>query len=284
MDIKKVCVVGAGQMGNGIAQIVATAGFQVIMIDTSQQFLDKAKSTITESLARMAKKGTLKEEEQTIIGRIKESLRLEDAKDCDVLIEAIFENADLKKELLKKLDPICPEKTIFMTNTSQFSITLLASVTQRRDRFIGTHWFNPAVLMRLIEVVIGLETSEETLQTTLDFCQKLGKETVVCRKDVTGFITTRFIWAMRIEAIRMYEEGLASPEEIDKAIKLALNYPMGPFEMMDFGHLDLSLSVVTSLYQTYGERFLPPQSLKHLVNSGYLGRRHGRGWLTYEKK
>jgi 3-hydroxybutyryl-CoA dehydrogenase len=281
--MEKVCILGSGQMGCGIAQIVATAGYPVTMIDNKQEMIDKAQGIITESLDRFAKKDKIKEDPKTILDRIKSSIKLEAAADADILIEAVYENADLKRDLFKQLDQICPEKTIFMSNTSQFSITLLGAVTNRRDRFIGTHWFNPAVLMRLIEVVRGLETSDETLQSTLDFCNKLGKETVVCRKDVAGFITTRFIWAMRIEAIRMLDEGLASAEEIDKAIKLSLNYPMGPFEMMDFGHLDLSLQVVTSLYNTYGERFLPPQSLKHLVNSGHLGRRHGRGWLKYDK-
>ncbi len=281
--MEKVCVLGSGQMGSGIAQVAATAGYPVTMIDNKQEMIDKARGVIRDSLDRLAKKDKIKDAPQTIQDRITGSLKLDDAGDADVLIEAVYEDADLKRDLFKQLDRICPEKTIFMSNTSQFSITLLAAVTNRRERFIGTHWFNPAVLMRLIEVVRGLETSDETLQFTLDFCSKLGKETVVCRKDVTGFITTRFIWAMRMEAIRMFDEGLASPEEIDKAVKLSLNYPMGPFEMMDFGHLDLSLQVVTSLYNTYGERFLPPQSLKHLVNSGYLGRRYGRGWLKYDE-
>jgi 3-hydroxybutyryl-CoA dehydrogenase len=285
MKVDHVCVVGAGQMGSGITQVVAAAGFPVIMIDLNQENLDRALDSIQNSLSRMVKKGKLSQDEaENIVGGIKGSTDFENAKDADVLIEAVFEDVDLKRDVFAKLDKICRDDCIFMSNTSQFSITMLASATKRPDRFIGTHWFNPAVIMRLIEVVKGIETSDETLQLTLDFCEKLGKETVVCEKDVKGFITTRFIWAMRMECFRMLDEGLASVEDIDKAIKLSLNHPMGPFELMDFGHLDLSLQVVKSLYETYGERFLPPQALINIVNAGHKGRRSGRGFYRYDEE
>lgn len=285
MKEDKICVVGSGQMGSGIAQVSAMAGFEVTMIDIDRQVLIRAKESISNSLARFVKKEKItSKESQDIFERIKDSVSLQDAEDACVLIEAISEDATLKKDIFADLDKICPNETTFMTNTSQFSITYLASATRRRDRFIGTHWFNPPVVMRLVEVVRGLETSDDTLSFTLNFFQKLGKETVVCQKDVKGFITTRFIWAMRMECFRMLEEGLASAEEIDKAIKLAFNYPMGPFELMDFGHLDLSLQVVRSLHETYGDRFIPPQPLINLVDAGYLGRRSGRGWYTYESE
>ena len=284
MKVSKVSVLGAGQMGSGIAQVIATAGVTVTMIDVDQKIVTHAQEAIKSSLAKFVGKGSMTDGESLdILSRIRGSTDIKDAADAHVIIEAVNEDLDLKKSLLRKLDSICPQETIFMSNTSQFSITLLASATNRSDRFIGTHWFNPPVLMRLVEVVKGLDTSDETANFTLEFCKRLGKETVLCRKDLKGFITTRFIWAMRMECFRMLEEGLASIEEIDKALKLAFNHPMGPFELMDFGHLDLSLQVVQSLHETYGDRFLPPQSLINLVDAGYLGRRSGRGWYRYDK-
>ena len=287
MESQKIYVLGAGLMGNGIAQVAATAGHKVTMIDIKQEAIDKAYSTIEKSLQRFVKKGDIKEERAKEIRQsIKSTLNIADAKDADVVIEAVDEKLDLKKSLFAKLDEILPSNAILMSNTSQFSITDIASVTKRRDHVIGTHWFNPPVIMKLIEVVMGFETSEETLKKTLDLCHQFGKETVVCKKDVKGFITTRALWALRLECCKLLEEGVATVEDIDKAIKLAFNHPMGPFELMDFGHLDLSLQAVSSLHETYGERFLPPQSLINLVRSGHLGRRTGRGWYHYpeEKK
>lgn len=287
MESQKIYVLGAGLMGNGIAQVAATAGYKVTMIDIKQEMIEKAYITVEKSLQRFVKKGDIKEDQaKEIRQRIKGTLDIADAKDGDAVIEAVDEKLDLKKSLFAKLDEVCPSHAIFMSNTSQFSITDIASVTQRRDRVIGTHWFNPPPIMRLVEVVMGLDTSEETLQKTLDLCHRFGKETIVCKKDTKGFVTTRALWAFRMECFKILEEGIATVEDIDKAMKLALNHPMGPFELMDFGHLDLSLQVVTSLHDTYGERFLPPQTLINLVRSGYLGRRTGRGWYHYpeEKK
>jgi len=287
MGSEKIYVLGAGLMGNGIAQVAAMTGHDVTMIDIKQEMIDKAYITIEKSLQRIVKKGDMKEEKaKEIRQRIKSTLNIADAKDADVVIEGVDEKLELKKSLFAKMDEICLSHTILMSNTSQFSITDIGSVTKRRDRVIGTHWFNPPPIMRLIEVVMGFDTSEETLQKTLDLCHRFGKETIVCRKDTKGFVITRALWAFRMECFRIMEEGIASVEDIDKGIKLAFNHPMGPFEMMDFGHLDLSLQVVTSLHETYGERFLPPQALINLVKSGYLGRRTGRGWYHYpeEKK
>lgn len=284
MEISKVYVIGAGLMGNGIAQVVATSGLEVTIIDKDQEAINRAYSAIEKSLGRIVKKGNLSNEKaKEIRNGIKATLDLNAAKEADAVIEAVDERLNLKKDIFARLDEVCAKKAIFMSNTSQFSITELASVTGRRDRFIGTHWFNPPVIMKLVEVVMGQNTSEETLKRTLNLLHLFGKETVVCKKDRKGFITTRIIWATRMEAFRIMEEGVASVEEIDKAVRLAFNHPMGPFELMDFGHLDLSLQVVSSLRDTYGDRFLPPESLKNLVRSGYLGRRTGRGWYVYDK-
>ncbi len=287
MENQRIYVLGAGLMGNGIAQVAAMTGQDVTMVDIKQEMIDQAYRSIEKSLQRIVKEGDMKEEEaKQVRQRIKSTLSIVDAKNADVVIEAVDEKLDLKKSLFAKLDEVCPSHAILMSNTSQFSITDLASVTKRRDRVIGTHWFNPPLIMRLIEVVMGFDTSEGTLQRTLDLCRRFGKETIVCRKDTKGFVTTRALWAFRMECFRILEEGIASVEDIDKAMKLAFNHPMGPFELMDFGHLDLSLQVVKSLHETYGDRFIPPQPLINLVRSGYLGRRTGRGWYHYpeEKK
>ncbi len=282
MGNQKIYVIGAGLMGSGIAQVAAVTGHDVTMIDVKPEMIDQAYRSIEKSLQRIVKKGDVKEEQaREIRQRIKGTLDITDAKDADAVIEAVDEKLDLKKSLFARLDGVCPSHTILMSNTSQFSITDLASVTRRRDHVIGTHWFNPPPIMRLVEVVMGLDTSEETLQKTLDLCKRFGKETIVCRKDTKGFVTTRALWAFRMECFKILEEGIATVEDIDKAMKLAFNHPMGPFELMDFGHLDLSFQVVTSLHETYGERFLPPQALINLVRSGYLGRRTGRGWYHY---
>ena len=189
---------------------------------------------------------------------------------------------EIKKKIFAQLDTIVPPHTILATNTSQLSITVIASATKRPDRVIGTHWFSPPAMMRLIEVVKGIQTSQETLDATLALATKLGKETVVC-KDSRGFITSRAFGAFMAECIRIMEEGIATPQDIDKAIKLGFNHPMGPFELMDFGGLDVAHNAMSGLEEAFGPRFKPPQVLKILVNAGYLGPKTGRGFYPYEQ-
>jgi 3-hydroxybutyryl-CoA dehydrogenase len=281
-EIKLIGVLGAGIMGHGIAQVCSQAGYDVIMRDVQQKFIEKGIEKINFSLQKFVQKGKIsREDADAVLGRIKTTLSLEDLRDADFVIEAIPENLQLKKENFSNLSRICKEETIFASNTSQLSITFLASSVKNPSNFIGMHWFNPPQLMRLIEIVVGLSTSKETVDLTVELSKKLGKEVVIC-KDSQGFITTRAINAFRLECIRIYEEGVASIEDIDKAIKLAFNHPMGPFELADFGGLDTILAINEELSKTYGERFLPPQTLRKLVAAGWLGRKTGRGFYTYK--
>lgn len=284
MDIKRVAVLGAGIMGNGIAQVSAVAGYQVSLRDIEDKFVQNGMANIEKSLGRMVKAGKLNQEEiPTILGRIKTTTDLRKAvQDADLVVEAAPENLDLKKQVFQDLDNLCPPQTILGTNTSNFSITALAAVTKRPQKVIGLHYFNPPAMMKLIEIVRGVETSEETLQTTLEFAKRSGKETVLC-KDSQGFITSRIINLWLTEAERILEEGIATKEDIDKACRLAFNHPMGPFELSDFSGLDTKLYVAEALNQSFGDRFRSTQTLRNLVAAGHLGRKSGKGWFTYSK-
>ncbi len=285
MGIQRIAVMGAGTMGNGIVQVAAMSGFDVVMRDVDDKSLARGLELINRSLPRFVKSGKLTEEEaQAVRGRIRTTTSVEEALDgADFVMEAIPELIDMKKALFKQMDEICAPHIVLGSNTSQISITAIASATKHPERVIGTHWFNPPVMMRLIEVVKGIETSDETLQTTLDLCKRLGKETVVC-KDAQGFITSRAILAFRLECFRIYEEGIASKEDIDKAIKLAFNHPMGPFELSDFNGLDIGWNGSLAMTEVYGERFRPPMIYRTMINAGRLGRKTGKGWYEYEQK
>lgn len=286
MEVKKVAVIGAGIMGPGIAQVAATAGFPVCMMDIEKKCLDSAMERMWDSLSRFARKGKLSQEEaQAVLGRISTTTELRVAvEDADYVIEAVPEILDLKKELFAKMDELAPPHAILATNTSQFRITAIAAGTKRRDKVIGTHFFNPPPIRRLVEIIRALDTSEESLECTQDLCRKWDMETVVCRKDSAGFITSRLIALWTVEAERIYEEGLASVEDIDKACRLAFGHPMGPFETSDFSGLDTGLRVRQALTEVYGERFRPSQFRVNLVESGYLGRKTGRGFYRYDEK
>lgn len=284
MEIKRIAVLGSGIMGHGIAQVSAAAGYEVTMRDVEDQFLQKAMANMEKSLTRMVKAGKVSlEEVPNIFGRYRITTDLSEAvRDADLVIEAIPENLDLKKTTFKDLNRLCRPEAILSSNTSNFSITVLAAVTQRPEKVVGLHYFNPPSMMKLIEVVRGLETSDETMETVLKFAQKSGKETVLC-KDSQGFITSRIINLWLTEAERILEEGIASKEDIDKACRLAFNHPMGPFELADFSGLDTKLYVADALNQSFGDRFRSTQTVRNLVAAGHLGRKSGRGWYNYNK-
>jgi 3-hydroxybutyryl-CoA dehydrogenase len=283
LEIKKLAVIGAGTMGHGIAQVAATAHYDVCLNDIKDEFLARAKSGIDGSLDRMLKKEKITaQEKEAILSRITFTTDIPKAvKDADLIIEAIPEILELKKEMFKKLDTLSKPEAILGTNTSQNSITEIASVVANPSRVVGTHFFNPPVMMRLVEVVKGLETADSVVEQIRAFATKLGKEIVVC-KDSQGFISTRVLVALRLECYRILEEGIATKEDIDKTLKLALGHPMGQFELADFSGLDIEVPICEGLAKVYGERFRPPQSLVHLVKAGRLGKKSGRGWYNYK--
>jgi len=282
MDIKKVCVVGAGTMGNGIAQVVAQSGYETAMVDVKEEFLDRGMNTIKGSLARLVKKGTMPEAEaEKVLARVHASTNLrEAARDADYIIEAVFEKAEVKQPVLKQLDEICPAKTILATNTSSIPISLLSSATKRPEKFVGMHFFNPVPVMKLIEVVRSLTTSDETIKVSVEFGKSLGKEPVVV-KDSPGFVANRIANVAANEALKILEDGLASASDIDKICRLAFNWPIGFLEMIDLVGADVVLDLAETIYdQTGWERYKAAPILRRMVESGYLGKKAGKGFYT----
>lgn len=282
MKIKKVCVVGAGTMGNGIAQVVAQSGYETAMVDVRQELLDQAMTTIGGSLARLIKKELLGQEEaDKIMARIKPTTDMKEAaRDADYVIEAVFEKAEVKQPVLKQLDEICPEDTILATNTSSIPISLLSSVVNRPEKLIGMHFFNPVPVMKLIEVVRSLTTSDETVSTSVEFGKSLGKEPVVI-KDSPGFVANRIANVAANEALKILEDGLASAGDIDKICRLAFNWPIGFLQMIDLVGADVVLDLAETIYsQTGWERYKAAPILRRMVESGYLGRKAGKGFYT----
>lgn len=283
MEIKRIGVIGAGLMGSGIAQVAAQSGFQVNLMDVEQRFVDKGLATIEKNLKRMTEKGKIEASEADAVrSRIKTTLSLsEAASDVDVTIEAVIEKMDLKKSVYKELESIAKPSTIFATNTSGLSITEMAAVTSRPDRFVGMHFFNPVPVMKLVEVIRGYGTSDETVKVIKDLAQKLGK-TAIEVLEAPGFVVNRVLVPMINEAIFVLQEGLASAAEIDEGMKLGANHPMGPLALADLVGLDTLLNVQQYLYEEFADpKYRPPTLLRKMVRAGHLGRKSGKGFFDY---
>lgn len=282
MEVKKVAVLGSGIMGRGIAQVCAQGGFDVNLYDISMDILQKAYEIIDKNLAKGVNLGKVKaEDREATLSRINLSEDLQNAvKDVDLVIEAVPENLELKLKVFKQLDEYCQPHTILATNTSAKSITEIAAATKRPEKVIGLHFFNPVHLMKLVEIVNGLETNEETYIISEAACHKMGKETVKIN-EYPGFVTSRINVMIGNEAFYMLEQGVGSPEDIDKALKLGLNHPMGPFEMVDVVGLDTRLKVLEYLHESLGEKYRPAPLLVKYVQAGRLGRKVGKGVYEY---
>jgi 3-hydroxybutyryl-CoA dehydrogenase len=282
MAIKKVCVIGSGTMGNGIAQVVAQAGYETTMVDVKQEFVDRGMSAIKASLGKFVERSKISQADMDkALANIRTSIDLKQAaKDADYVVEAVFERVDVKLPVYQQLEEICPKHTILSSNTSGIPISLLASATKRPEKVIGMHFFSPVPVMKALEVVRSLLTSEETLKVSLDLGKSIGKEAVVV-KDSPAFVSNRIITLVLNEGAKMLEEGLASMEDIDKIIKLSFNWPMGPFELNDLVGIDVAVDLLEGIYQQTGwERYKPARLLKRMVEIGYLGRKTGKGFYT----
>src|SRR5918911_2094209 len=286
MEIKKVGVLGCGLMGSGIAQVAASAGFETVVREVSDELINKGFAGIDKSLARFAEKGTITQEQQKEIrARLSGTTDFADLKDCDIIIEAIIENLDAKRDTYHQLDAICKPETIFASNTSSISITEMMTVTstERQRRFVGLHFFNPVPLMKLVEVVRTILTDEEVYEQAIDFGKRLGKVPVRA-SDKTGFIVNRLLVPYMLDAIRALEEGVGSIVDIDNAMKLGCGYPMGPFTLGDFVGLDTTYYIAEIMFNEFREkRFAPPPLLKRMVLAGLYGRKSGRGFYDYTK-
>ncbi len=280
--IRKVGVLGCGLMGSGIAQTCAQAGYDTVVREVEQQFIDKGFKGIEKSLGRFVEKGTLSAADRdACVGRLKGTTSLDDLADCDIVIEAIIENAQLKKETYAQLDKIVKPEAIFASNTSSLTITELSMATARPKQFAGLHFFNPVPLMKLVEVVRTILTSDETFDTAFQFARSLGKDPVAC-KDNSGFIVNRLLVPYLIDAIRAYEEGVGSIEDIDKAMQLGGGYPMGPITLLDFVGLDTTYYITHVMFEEYREkRFASPALLRKMVLAGRYGRKSGAGFYDY---
>jgi len=282
VDIKKVGVVGAGTMGSGIAQVIASSGRNVVLVDISEGALDKGLKGIEKSLGRLVKKESISEEESAaIVSRVKTATDFGELSDVDFIIEAVFEDMGVKKETYKKLDDTVPSGVVLATNTSSLPIVEIAVSTKRSDKVVGMHFFNPAPLMKLVEIIKTLATSDETAQLAYEFAQALGKEPV-STKDSPGFIVNRILIPMLNEAVFAYQDGVGSAEDIDKAMMLGTNQPIGPLALIDLIGLDVTIDVMDVFYKEFQDsKFRSAPLLRQMVRAGWLGRKSGRGFFEY---
>ncbi|MBN8453511.1 3-hydroxybutyryl-CoA dehydrogenase [Accumulibacter sp.] len=284
MEIRKVGVVGAGTMGSGIAQAFAVAGYDVVMQDIKDEFVQRGLTTIRKSLERVASKGKMSADDvAAALGRIRPSVTLDPLADCDLVVEAALENVDLKTQLFRKLDGICRDGAILASNTSSISLTRIAAATTRPTHVVGMHFFNPVPLMKLVEVIRALQTDDEVIRAVEEVSRKIGKTPHVV-KDSYGFVVNRVLIPMINEGINCLYEGLAQPEDIDDTMKLGANHPMGPLALADLIGLDIVLNVMETLYQGFEDpKYRPSPLLKQMVDAGYLGRKTGRGFFRYDQ-
>lgn len=282
MKIKKVGVLGCGLMGAGIAQVAARAGYTTVIREVSEELLEKGRERIARSLEKSVERGKLEASEKgAVLGKLTGTVDLDTFQDCDLVIEAIVENLDEKRKTFESLDEVVKKSAIFASNTSSLTITQLAMATERPDRFIGLHFFNPVPVMKLVEVVRTLVSGDEALEQATEFVRSLGKEPVRCR-DNSGFIVNRLLVPYLLDAIRAYEEGVGTIEDIDQGMKLGCGYPMGPFTLLDFVGLDTTYYIANIMFEEYREkRYAPPPLLKQMVQAGRLGKKSGRGFYDY---
>lgn len=283
MDIKKPFVIGAGIMGAGVGQLCAQQGYEVTVVDISEEIVEKAKGKVRAGLSRRVEKGKITQDEmESVLSRINWSTDLDLAKECDLVVEAASENLGVKKEVFKKLDSICLPETILATNTTALSVSEIASATSRPDKVIGMHFFNPAVIMKLVEIIRGEKTSDETIATAKKFAESLGKIPIATAKEAPAGIVSRVLGGLFNEAVAVYSEGIASPEDIDEAMKLGAGLPMGPLALIDMIGLDIHLAKMETLYEKLkDERYKPPEVIRKMVAEGKLGKKSGEGFYKY---